>query len=1337
MSSAHTRPKQLGPYRILEALGRGGMGTVYRAKHPDHDRYVAVKTVRLARQRLRQRIRREIQALARIRHPGVVRIVDSGIDAEQPWYAMELIEGVTLNKFVPAVASDVDPPPTKVLAKRNGSTRRSKTLWWTESLRESSGDSTMTGSAAPLLSPPDSAEAPFCAGPQFSSTDDESASQARILSLVRRLCAPLAFLHGEGIVHRDIKPTNVLVVTGDRPMFVDFGLSSEFGGDESRESLAADHQASGTALYMAPEQIRGEFVDARADLYSLGCVLYELLTGRPPFSARTTQEVLHAHLHARPTPPSAILSTISVELDDVVLRLLSKDARDRFGYAEDVSSALARIGAMADLDANAPRPRMYLYRSGFAGRERTLRRMDGLLDGSNDRGQFVAVGGESGVGKTRLVMELSRRATNRDIQVILGEGVQGQGRPLELLRQPLQAIADRCWELGPAFTKRILGPRGALLARYEPSISTLPGQGAHPAPENLPAEPAQARLYAYLAETLAEVAEERPLLLILDDLQWADALTLGFLRFIAREQPRRVLTVGTYRTDEVSAGLARLLEEPACVSVSVSRLGVDAVESMICDMFAINQPPMPLVRFVARQSEGNPFFVAEYLRAAMQEGLVYRDQAGRWQVAEYLTQWSSSDLDSAVPPPLGLRNVVQRRLKSLSADACVVSEMVSVAGREVEVGLLQRVVSLEETAFLDAVSELLHRQVLEEVDSGRIRFVHDKIREAARDEMSQSEVRSRHQRFASVLEAGPQSDDAYVYALADHYAAGLVRQNPRRVYETNADAGQLALRTDAAAVARRYFASAERAAVLAPCRLEAKVSAAWGEACMRTGSLDEAAQHLENGVRETDNTDERARIRARLAAVYLSGFEAPKAWNECEHALRDLGVPMAASAIGQVASAGWAWLRAVSANRRPRATDMRDAQRLRLETLASVYQTAQAASYYQMNALRWVQFTMQLLYPANRLGPSQYLVQAYAAYALGLASLKLHAAARKYADRAVAIAKRLDDRYAIALSLAYRAFASSFMGQTSEGIVRVRHVLDEHGRWLDGHDYFNATTDLTWNFLMQGRALAAWDVQQLILRKLRDTHGDEGDMESHATLSQRFLALAMLGRDEEAREAMEHARHVVHAAPNNRVRACWYFCHLVMYHCELEDFDASLDCAISEFKKRCPPPRLTPHHMRCFYVFQAYARLRQVEAAQPSLERMAYEQLREAIGQLALVSTIPIIRCHLHLVKGALFLFRGRPRNAKALFRRAEREACRVGCVWALFEVERYRARLQQSEGDARRTHIHARRAWETAHEYGWIHRKRSIQHEFSLVEASFRESPKENQPFGSTSATL
>jgi serine/threonine protein kinase/tetratricopeptide (TPR) repeat protein len=849
------RPERIGPYRIVEELGRGGMGQVYRGEHIETGAPAAVKTVRAVRRHGMSGIRREIRALARIRHPGVVRILDEGVQAGLPWYAMELLEGPTLRQAVRQLGAGAT-EPTKIVEPAAGSLDSTEidapgsagsgpepreAAWWTAAL----GASTQGSSAADSVLARSGKERARASVPATPARASRGASRplaaggalTAVLTLVRRLCSPLAFLHGEGIVHRDLKPENILV-TGARqwaaggseaqqasppparcllppaiPVLVDFGLASQWrlGGlgdplpdatgedSASREALEIAGSVVGTAQYMAPEQVCGELVDARADLYALGCILYELLTGRPPFTGRSRSELLSRHLLSDPRRPSELVEGVPAELDELVLRLLAKPRRERIGHAADVAEALARLGAEdGGLEAEAPKPRAYLYRPGLAGRAAALDQLEAQLSrlGSGS-GALVLVGGESGVGKTRLVLEFAREDRRSGTGVLVGEclplsleeqapGAAGGGAPLQGLRRALRAIADRCREQGREETERLLGQRGKLLALFEPALAGLPGQEAHPEPVKLPPEAARLRLYRGLAGTLAALAQGRPQLLVLDDLQWADELTLGLLQHLVRTgwfATTPLLLVGTYRSDEVgptraSPGLRWLLESPEVVRIALGRLDARSVGAMVRDMLAVAAAPEAFVQFLIRQSEGNPFFVAEYLRMAVAEGLLVQGQWGRWHVAAEGAGQAAEAVYRGLPLPGSLRALVARRLGGLSAEARRLVQAAAVLGREVDADMAAEVAGLAEAEALEPAAEILAGQVMDESADGRLRFLHDKLREAAYQALAPEELAELHRAAAVAGERRWEREpEEHLAELGHHWErAGEIRR---------------------------------------------------------------------------------------------------------------------------------------------------------------------------------------------------------------------------------------------------------------------------------------------------------------------------------------------------------------------------------------------------------------------------------------------------------------------------------------------------------------------------------------------------------------------------------
>jgi serine/threonine protein kinase/tetratricopeptide (TPR) repeat protein len=853
-------PASIGPYRIINVIGRGGMGIVFRAQHEQTGELVALKKVLAARGYDLGGMRREIDALRRLRHPGIVRIGDQGVEDGVPWYAMELLEGETL-------------------AANNH--------WrWQASPRRGS-DTQVTRTVTPLRSEEPSEPRRFSRPAEPEASDHDLARREVacgalpfVLTVIRRLCSTLAFVHGEGVVHRDLKSANVVLCEGGAVKLLDFGLAWRFPGAAGREVLDDVTVGSvGTAGYMAPEQIRGEMVDARADLYSLGCVVYELLTGRLPFSGHSAAEVRARQLSAPALPPSLLVDGVPRALDELVLRLLEKRVEDRFGHANEVAELLSALGADADPDGERIRTQSYVYRAAIVGREEPLELLDDQVSRALDlQGGVVLISGESGIGKTYLAMAAARAAANRGMSAVTGccapHGAIG-GQPNDALLHPfrnlLLAIADRCIA-APELTFSLLGERAKVLAVCEPSLASLPSVTAYPDPETLPAKAAQERLLSALADTIAAFAQAWPLALLIDDLQWADELSLRFLSSLPDDwfAARGVLLIGMYRADEETGAIRSVMERPYTRRVALERLREPSIVELVRGMLAIQGPPPGFVDLLERQSAGNPFFVAEYLRTAVAERLLLRTPNGRWEIDARLL--AADPGETLLELPSSIMALVGRRLAGLSPGARHLLSATAVLGREVDRELLLSVAALSDEEAWEPTRELIARQILEEVTGfelleaeearrGRLRFLHDKIRETVDSQMSPLLRQQLHRRAALAVERRfrGSSELPLVHAtLAHHHRQGgqileaieqleLAGEHALTTYLNREALGHFRTCVELDASSRTDARRPSRAAELRRARWERKQA----EAYYGLGDLESVDRHVARALQHT------------------------------------------------------------------------------------------------------------------------------------------------------------------------------------------------------------------------------------------------------------------------------------------------------------------------------------------------------------------------------------------------------------------------------------------------------------------------------------------------------
>ncbi len=817
-------PREIGGYEIVAPLGRGGMGVVYRARDPISGGSVAIKTVLWAGEGALVAIRREILALSGIRHPGVVKVLAEGVLEGRPWYAMELIEGRSLRQRLSELWQPGATSHTTAVAGITSVLQMPSAALPPSGRRRHSDTLPMPGTApnTPLAAP---------------------AELHELLGLIAAMCEPLAHVHADGVVHRDLTPDNVIVRSDGTPVLVDFGLAAEFrrGG---REALSIGGTIVGTSHYMAPEQIRGEVVDARADLYSLGCILYEALTGRPPFLGASPAGILSMHLYDTPLPPSAREPAVPLWLDSLVVALLAKDPRDRIGYAGDVAALIRRaLGGAVAPDAPA-----YIYRPRMIGRGDEVECFGhALVRLRGGAGGVVLVRGPSGVGKTRLAVELATMASADGMRVVTAEclpvvgGVRGQSRaaPLAPLKPFLQAIADRCLEHGALETDRLLGERGRVLATYQPALGRLPGVASELAPAALTVEGTRARLFQYLRETMSSAATNPPLVLLIDDIQWADELTLRFLLSLRADffGSTPLMILATQRSEETHPLVDELAREPSTDVFDLTRLDAGGVRAMVADMLALPEVPTALVDSLVGQSDGMPFHVGEYLRAAVEDGILTRRPGSVWTVAA-----SAAD----APLPTSLAELLRHRLERLGAGGRTLAALAAVLGREFDAELLADLTGAPATVIDDAVRDMVRRHIFEEAAEGKLRFGHDKIREAAYGELGADARKLAHRVAAHALEQRASSQPSHdLYPVLAHHWS--MADEPVKAVEFLEKAGSRALEVggyqDTVDFLSRALVLADRAG-----GVDARRRGRWhrwlGEASWGLGEVDRCGEHF-------------------------------------------------------------------------------------------------------------------------------------------------------------------------------------------------------------------------------------------------------------------------------------------------------------------------------------------------------------------------------------------------------------------------------------------------------------------------------------------------------------
>jgi class 3 adenylate cyclase/tRNA A-37 threonylcarbamoyl transferase component Bud32 len=579
--------------------------------------------------------------------------------------------------------------------------------------------------------------------------------------LTTEVCRALDHAHRHGVIHRDVKPSNVWLTQEGTAKLGDFGLAAML--DLPR--LTAEGVMVGTVVFMAPEQAMGRPPDARSDLYALGAMLYELVTGRPPFLGDNALAVISQHINTPPVAPSVYNPEISPALEALVLRLLGKVPEDRPESAAAVEQILAAISAGtaprgARTSVREPNPLERLAGGTFVGRERELTELQaGVDDAISGRGRLLLLAGEPGIGKTRTAEELVTYARLRGARALWGRCYEGEGAPpywpwVQIIRSYIQ---DRDTEI----LRADLGSGAVDVAQIVPEVRERFPQ----LPRVTPQEPEQARfrLFDTVSTFLKKIARAEPIVLVLDDLHSADKPSLLLLQFLASQLAgARLAIVGTYRDAEVGRRhpLSSMLGDVARQDVSrrIFLRGLTKADvARFIEVTANVKPPAALATAVYTETEGNPLFVGEVVRLLASEGYLERpDTVQSWRL----------DI------PQSIRDVIRRRLDRLSPECNEILTTAAVMGREFGLDLLEQVSALAGDQLLDVLDEAAGARIIVEMPRlpGRYSFAHALIRETLYGEIRATARLRLHRQIGEAVEAlHGTNPEAYLTELAYHF----------------------------------------------------------------------------------------------------------------------------------------------------------------------------------------------------------------------------------------------------------------------------------------------------------------------------------------------------------------------------------------------------------------------------------------------------------------------------------------------------------------------------------------------------------------------------------------
>jgi predicted ATPase/signal transduction histidine kinase len=733
------------------------------------------------------------------------------------------------------------------------------------------------------------------------------------------LAVALGRLHVQGLIHKDVKPGNIMVnaATG-QVWLIGFGIASR---------LPREHQApeppefiAGTLAYMAPEQTgrMNRSIDSRSDLYALGVTLYQMLTGSLPFTASDPMEWVHCHIARKPVPPSERVEKIPAPVSHIIMKLLAKTAEERYQTAAGVERDLRRCLAEWELHGRIDpfalgehdTPDRLLIPEKLYGREPEVATLFAAFDRVVASGipELVMVSGYSGVGKSAVVQELHRA-------LVPPRGLFASGKfdqykrsiPYATLAQAFRSL------LLPILSQReadlvtwrdaiqqALGTNGQLIVNLIPELELIIGK--QPPVADLRPQDAHHRFQMVFRRFLSVFArKEHPLALFLDDLQWLDAATLNLLEHLVTEpEVKNLLLIGAYRDNEVSSShpFMRTLEairkaDARVHDIVLSPLALDDVVRLVSEtVHCEREDARPLAQLVYEKTAGNPFFAIQFITGLAEEGLIAFDPgaaAWTWDVPRIRAKGYT---DNVVDLMLGKLN----RLPATTQEAV---KQLACLGYSAETATLSLMHGASEEGTHAALWEAVRAGLVFRLE-GAYTFLHDRVQEAAYALIPDGERAAVHLRIGRLLAAHtpPERLEEGIFEIVNQLnrAAALITapEERERVAELNLIAGKRAKASTAYASALNYFAAGR--ALLAEDRWERRRELTFAlerhraECEFLTAELTAAEERLALLSSRAANTVEQATVACLRVDLYTTLAQSDRALAVCFDYLRHLGV---------------------------------------------------------------------------------------------------------------------------------------------------------------------------------------------------------------------------------------------------------------------------------------------------------------------------------------------------------------------------------------------------------------------------------------------------------------
>lgn len=1175
------------------------------------------------------------------------------------------------------------------------------------------------------------------------------------IRLASTLASVLHLVHRNGLVHRDIKPRNILASQTQQFKLIDFGLAAHGAADPNGSAV-------GTFRYSAPEQtgMLERPVDDRADLYGLGVVLFECLVGAPPFDADDIGELLHQHAAIRPPDVASLRPDCPAALSRLVAQLLEKDPDERPASAAALLSTLngmlpslahdiVPVGVLAP-DRPDPEPPEHLqfetltHSSGdrgarglFVGRDVEQRHLELVLSAlTSKQGSTLLVSGASGSGKTRLLELVLDRAAANGISILKACCRTSDPYPLAPLRQALESSLVELSH-GLKSSTSAANPSGPPERNRSTALELTELLQLNPPDANQTAAPEQ--FFDALCDYILNLATQQGrMVLWIDDIQWLDQTTFDALGVLAnRLQQSPLLLILSTRNEELYQGTLRQLERQLVGSnltrMELKPLAPLQIQAMLRELMGA---PLPadFVSQIADLSQGNPLAIWQYL-LTLRDGGALLPHWGQWVIDERLR----ADL----PFPDDLCALVVSRARQLTQGAKEVLSIGAMLGLQFDPESLLPILGAGSYREIQqALSEGLEAHLIERgPHSSQLVFVHDKVRETLFQYLPFSEDIF-HRRAADYLDQKPSIEGRLLFERAHHYIRGYGQTRPLQTFQACLDGATQAVSDHAYPHAWELLTFAGTLGILSDVSpaLQLAYHRARGTAAFNTDRIDEAITQLQLAVQLTSDPIERAFLREQLIRAAVYTFNTRVGTEEMEQAFHELGLFLPSAHIKQPDQLQAHLLGLMKANDERMASaegygSATEAEREKYRVLIRLCDSGFLIGYYTRNMPFAMQCGALSVIPAFLLGDTLESCQGYATYAFMLGLLGQKGPVTQYVERTLTLARRLGTPQAMAIALCQSGLAHHLVGNSELALTLQREAFEHYARWLSPILYQNCVVDLAWNTYIRGYTEEELMVSQTALQRLQHQRGtfmagyvcraSAAAMSAAASQGQNRLAAQYLREVEELRQVIPPDRPVPWVSVAG---------FKVSYLLQLSDLGADFEEAVAQHRSWNIPPQRSTLHSKHFYVAHAYARLMRVRRARTEQQLEAMDALRAAVLDLEATSSTETLKAHAWVLKANVLWLDGDWQGAWQLLDQARLLASEVDNPWAMFEDALTRALMLRYRGFGKAAALEAQRARQLAINNHWPQRQQQVLNQFQTELSSSTQLMEANRPHTQTS---